>query len=172
MKVTALALLAVGANAARHELNIFAPQNFKNVMKELIDEKAKFKPYRDTGKVTWKQCNDDFSDYTLDQSATTTSPAIITKGVKANMDIEGAFGNPAKMTKCHVHVLWNGSVLYDQDLPGADFSDETMSEKFGWDVPSFAPSGHYQVTFTGTGTDDISAGKTGNIFVVEADFDL
>ena len=171
MKFSTFALLAMGVSA-RHELNIFAPQNFKNVMKQLVDDRAQFKPYSDTGKVTWKQLADDFSDFTFDPSATTVSPGTITKGCHADMDIEGAFGNPAKMTKCHVHVLWNGSVLYDQDLLGADFSSESMSEKFGWDVPSFAPSGHYTVTFTGTGTDDKSSGKTGKIFVMEADFDL
>ena len=49
-----------------------------------------------------------------------------------------------------MNVVWNGSNLDDEDHPNGKTFDSSFSTQIYWNVPSFAPNGHYDVHITGT----------------------
>lgn len=52
--------------------------------------------------------------------------------------------------KTFVHVKWNDQIIYedDEDFDQALHYDGVYNYSVSWDIPSFAPSGEYNVTFT------------------------
>ena len=73
------------------------------------------------------------------------------------------------MTNLHVHVDWNKSTLYDQDVPQDNTYDSAYAFTVGWTVPSYAPSGAYAVNLRATGK---SGSVTGSLLCVNATFNL
>jgi hypothetical protein len=70
----------------------------------------------------------------------------------------------------HIHVDWNDSPLYDEDNEASNVYDSDLEYHLKWNVPSFAPSGHYDVHVIGTGdAESVSGGK---VFCVRAQMDL
>ena len=55
--------------------------------------------------------------FTFDESSTTTTPSPITKGSTINLNLAGIVSNNIEVTNVHIHVDWNKSTLYDQDIP-------------------------------------------------------
>ena len=151
------AILALGAAAAKmhHDpmhLPVFHPSNFMkaNVAKTMIKSLQQGKIVN-TGEVVFNQCADKENEFTFDESMTTISPYPVTKGVHLNFNLAGIVSDEIEVTNLHVHVDWNGSTLYDEDHNQDNKYDSAYNYQLGWDVPSFAPSGHYAIKITGTG---------------------
>ena len=120
MKFATAALLALGV-VADDRIDVFHPSNYKNLMSSLIDGVVHKKFNQDanlgaTGIVTWKQCADQAGVFVFDKSATNTVPNPVTKGKDVKLNLAGSVSDTMTVTNIHVHVLWNGSNLYDQDL--------------------------------------------------------
>ena len=72
-----------------------------------------------------------------------------------------------------MHVDWNGSPLYDEDHKDEKDFDSQYSYDLGWDVPSFAPNGKYNVTLTGTGAcDDCPSDGDCKVLCINAQFEF
>ena len=166
-KLSAIALATVAA----HEINVFAPQNFlqKNLIQSLLRTVTMDAPLT-LGEVTYGQCDDDAGAFTLDMKQTTNSPNPIVKGQKVSLMLRGIVSEGVDVDNVHVHVDWNGSTLYDQDIAMTEHYDSTYQYDVSWDVPSYAPSGSYAVTMKGHGkTDEVSDGI---VMCTTANFDL
>jgi hypothetical protein len=149
------ALLAVGAAAAKmhHDplhLPVFHPSNFMNanVARTMIKSLQQGKTVT-TGEVTYNQCSDSENKFTFDESMTTVAPYPVTKGTHLTFDLGGIVSSPMEVDGVHVHVNWNGTPLYDEDVKVGKEFDSTVDIQFGWDVPSYAPSGKYEIHVTG-----------------------
>jgi hypothetical protein len=70
----------------------------------------------------------------------------------------------------HIHVDWNSSPLYDEDHEMDQTFDSDLSYTLGWNMPSFSPSGFYNVTIEGTGKSDKF--ENGKVMCVLAWMDL
>ena len=111
----------------------------------------------DLGAVTYLQCDDDAGAFTLDTKQTTNSPNPVVKGSKVSLMLRGIVSEGVDIDNIHVHVDWNGSTLYDEDIAMTNHYDSTFQYDVSWDVPSYAPSGAYAVTMKGHGkTDEVS----------------
>ena len=162
--------LVLGAVSAHDKIDVFGIHNFKNLAQTLIrSSHLKSDKVAATGVVTWTQCADQAGDFQFDESSTTYSPNPIVKGTDLKLNLDGIVSDPMEITNIHVHVDWNGSTLYDEDLPQDNKYDSTYAYTVGWNVPSYAPSGHYDVTITGTGN---AEGVTGTVMCVNAQMDL
>jgi hypothetical protein len=89
--------------------------------------------------------------FNLDLSSTNTSPNPISKGDDITFNLIGVVNSQMTLKNVHIHVEWNSSPLYDEDDPSSNVYDSDVEYKLGWNVPSFAPSGHYDIYVTGTG---------------------
>ena len=176
MKTASAVLLALGLVSAHNNvdsvrIDVFHPMNFmkidmaKSLVKSVTDEKA-----LNAGTVTWAQCDDAAKVFTFDESSTTYSPDPIVKGSDISLNLAGIVSAPIEVTNVHVHVDWNGSTLYDQDLKQDNKYDSSYAYSVKWSVPSYAPSGHYKATLKGTGTPD--KGGDHSVLCVTADFDF
>ena len=171
-KLAYAALIASGASAhAEHKINPFAVENFmnKNLLPSLI-KTATMETPNDIGIVTFNQCDDDAGAFTLDTKATTEQPNPVTKGQDVKLMLRGIVSEFMEVEDLHVHVNWNGSTLYDEDITGVHDYTTSYSFDVSWNVPSYAPSGNYDVTLTGKGkTDDL---PDGTVLCVHATFSL
>ena len=89
--------------------------------------------------------------FNLDLSSTNTSPNPISKGDDITFNLIGVVNSQMTLKNVHIHVEWNSSPLYDEDDPSSNVYDSDVEYNLGWNVPSFAPSGHYDIYVTGTG---------------------
>lgn len=152
-------------------MELFNVRNFlnsKNVVQNLLKSASNIGVHNpNSGVVAFSQCDDDVGSFLLDTSATRSDPSPVTKGTSVKLDLEGVTTDDINVNNAHIHVDWNGSPLYDDDFANpAKKSDDQLSIELNWDVPSFAPSGHYHVEIRGTDSDG-----TTNI-CVNAEFDL
>ena len=118
--VAFVALSAVSANSMEGEISPFHISNYKNIV-SLMLRNPHYKGATDsqvgeTGKVTWAQCDDDAGVFTFDESSTTYNPDPVYKGTTLKLNLAGIVSDDMTVTNIHVHVDWNGSSLYDQDL--------------------------------------------------------
>ena len=166
------ALVASAASThTEHKINPFAVENFmnRNLLPSLI-KTATMETPDDIGKVTFSQCDDDAGAFTLDTKSTTEQPDPITKGQAVKLMLRGIVSEFMETNDIHVHVDWNGSTLYDQDIEGVHDYTTSYSMDVSWDVPSYAPSGAYNVVLTGKGkTDELPDGV---VLCVNAKFNL
>ena len=125
---------------------------------------------KDTGVVTYQQCDDDAKVFSLDLSSTNTTPSPINKGDDITFNLVGVVSEQMTLKNVHIHVDWNSSPLYDEDDPGTNVYDSDVEYNLGWSVPSFAPSGHYDVYVTGTG--DAKSLTGAKIMCIYAQMDL
>ena len=161
------AILAVGATQAAL-ITPFGQENLGNVLQAIMRRQGKG-PVGATGVVTWAQCADDAGVFQFDESSTTVDPDPIHKATNLNLNLKGIVSDEMTLSNIHVHVLWAGTSLYDEDIPMANTYDSNFAYTVGWYVPGFAPSGHYDVTMTGTGS---AVGVSGTVMCVNAQFDL
>ena len=122
------------------------------------------------GDVTFEQCDDDAKIFNLDLSSTNTTPNPVAKGDDITFNLVGVVNSKMTLKNIHIHVDWNDSPLYDEDDPGSNVYDSDVQYNLGWNVPSFAPSGHYVATITGTG--DAGSVKDGKVICIIAKMDL
>ena len=54
-----------------------------------------------------------------------------------------------ELSNVHVKVDWNSSSLWDEDHLMEYKDSSAYRYTISWDIPSFAPSGHYDITLTG-----------------------
>ena len=150
-------------------IDLFNPANFSqhNLVKQLLESKVN--GANGTGDVTYGQCDDDFGVFSFDKANTKNDPNPVTKGVHLNFNLAGIVSDEIEVKNLHVHVDWNGSTLYDEDHAQDNKYDSAYSYKLAWDVPSFAPSGHYAIKISGTG---LNEGDSGTVLCVTADMDL
>ena len=150
-------------------IDLYNPANFSkhNLVKNLLESKVNM--VQGTGDVTFAQCDDDFGVFSFDKTNTKTDPSPVTKGSHVNFNLAGIVSDEIIVDNLHIHVDWNGSTLYDEDHNQHNTYDSSYNYKLGWDVPSFAPSGHYHVIISGTGSNE---GDNGTVLCVTADMDL
>ena len=165
-KTVSSVLLASGlAQAAT--IDAFHPINFLqvDVAKTLVKQVIEGTPAPNaTGVISFSQCSDDFGAFKFD--AANTTPKTLAKGSTINFDLKGAVTQPIEVTNCHLNVLWNGTNLFTHDYKQDNKYTQVFDYKdLSWPVPSFAPSGHYNVTLLGQGVD---GGKNGNVWCVNA----
>ena len=86
----------------------------------------------DLGIVTFKQCSDDANVFTFDEPDTTYSPMPIVKGSDLGFDLWGTVSDTMEVTNVHIHVIWNGATLYDQDIPGDDTYTSDYEKEISW----------------------------------------
>jgi len=67
------------------------------------------------------------------------------------VEFEGIVTETIEVFNTHIHVEWNDSPLYDDDFKQDNTYDSTLDYSLTWNIPGFAPAGHYTVTVTGTG---------------------
>ena len=126
------------------ELDVFNPANFAkhNLVKELLESKVT-SGLKAKGDVTYKQCDDDFGVFSFDKADTKNTPTEVVKGCNLGFTLAGIVSDEIEVKDLHVHVLWNGNTLYDEDHNQDTKYDSSYSYNLHWSVPSFAPSGHY-----------------------------
>ena len=174
-RLTAAAFVAFGsanANTLHQNIDLFTPKNFLNMPAGFLVKNA-IKGYNSengTGDVTYSQCDDDANIFTFDGDSTSNTPNPVVKGSHVDFNLFGIVSDSMEVTNLHVHVDWNGATLYDEDHEQDNKYDSNYQFSLGWDVPSYAPSGHYDVHITGTGN---AAGVSGGkVLCVEAQMDL
>merc|ERR1711998_481868 len=103
------------------------------------------------GDVTYSQCPDDLNEFTLDTDNTTNVPAPAVKGSNVALKLAGIVSAQMEVTNVHVHVDWNGATLYDEDHAQDNMYTSSYNYSLSWAIPSYAPSGAYDIHLTGTG---------------------
>ena len=175
-KISSATLLALGSASALN-IDLFSAKNFlkmkpDGLVKAMVNSanQSLFGDYNQIGDVTYAQCDDDMGMFTFDDASTYNDPNPVAKGSNLNLNLAGIFGDQGTLTNIHIHVDWNGTPLYDEDHnQSTDVADE-FKTTIGWNVPSFAPSGDYDVTLTGTG--DMSGEKGSKILCINAKMTL
>ena len=107
--------------------------------------------------------------FTFDEDNTNVKPYPVKKGDTINFHLAGIVSDTITVTNVHVHVDWNGSTLWDEDHKQNNKYDSDYKYDLSWAVPSFAPSGKYDIHLKGTGTDQ---GVEGVVLCVEAIMNL
>ena len=151
------------------QIDLFNPANYSqhNLIKNLLESRNN--NVEGTGDVTYSQCNDDFGVFTLDRANTRNVPNPVAKGKNVSFNLAGIVSDAITVTNLHIHVDWNGATLYDEDHAQNNTYDSSYNYSLGWFVPSFAPSGHYAVTISATGSNE---GDNGTVLCVNAAMDL
>ena len=142
------------------QIDLFNPANF--IKAGILENMITYVPTsNDIGVGVFKQCADQENKFSMDDAATTQSPSPMIKGKNVNLDLEGIVSSPMDVSKMHLHVNWNGTPLYDQDLKVGQHYDSTLSYQMAWFVPSYAPAGKYDLTLVGYDLD----GKTTDLCI-------
>ena len=158
MKTTA-ALAALGTASADLKIDLFSAKHFgampadgrlRSLMKS--GQQYLFAASDGLGDVTYEQCDDDVGQFTFDGDNTYNDPAPVQKGSDVNLNLAGLFGDKGTLTNIHIHVDWNGTPLYDEDHNQKTKIGDDFKTTIGWNVPSFAPAGDYDVFLKGYGT--------------------
>ena len=91
-----------------------------------------------------------------------TVGATPTKGGANSITIAGTVSGHLELKEADLKVLLNGSPLHTETIPKTDVYDDGDAFNFNYSVsvPSFAPSGKYDVSFTFKKTDGSNAGCT------------
>ena len=177
MKYTALAALGFVSASQPHKIDIFNPVNFltyksgQTMVKQMLSQVSASTKISITdlklGEVNFSQCDDDKGAFILDTDATNAKPDPITKGQDVSLDVHGIVSDTIQVKNVHIHVDWNGSTLYDEDNAQDNTYDSDLEYALTWNVPSYAPSGAYDV-FVKAYDDD----KSSVLYCVEAQFSL
>ena len=129
-----------------------------------------FSASNNIGDVTYQQCDDDVGQFTFDDSNTYNDPSPVNKGSDLNLNLAGVFGDSGTLSNIHIHVDWNGTPLYDEDHNQSTPIGDEFKTTIGWNVPSFAPSGDYDVFLYGYG--DMSSQTGAKVFCINAKMTL
>ena len=165
-------LAAIGCTQA-HNIDLFNPANFANMgqhqlVKQML-ESTSLVSVSDAvnGAVTFTQCDDDVGVFNLDTDNTKSVPDPVAKGSDVSLNLAGIVSDTIEVKNVHIHVDWNGSTLYDEDNAQDNTYDSDLEYALTWNVPSYAPSGAYDV-FVKAYDDD----KSSVLYCVEAQFSL
>ena len=176
MKQTA-ALAALGTASANLTIDLFTAKNFAKMptdglVKSFLQSGNQFlfSASNGLGDVTYEQCDDDVGQFTFDGDNTYNDPAPVVKGSDVSLNLAGIFGDQGTMTNIHIHVDWNGTPLYDEDHNQSTPIVDDFKTSISWNVPSFAPSGDYDVFLYGYG--DLSGQSNAKIMCINAKMTL
>ena len=134
------------------KIDLFNPDNFaKNGLVKALMQSKTAQPVNGLGDVTYSQCPDDLNEFTLDTDNTTNVPAPAVKGSDVALKLAGIVSAQMEVTNVHVHVDWNGATLYDEDHAQDNMYTSSYNYSLSWSIPSYAPSGAYDIHLTGTG---------------------
>ena len=167
-----LSVLAALGCANAHTIDLFNPANFANMgqdslVKQMLETTSLVAVTDAIGSVTFSQCDDDKQTFTLDTDATKSDPDPVVKGDKVALDLHGIVKDSIEVKNVHIHVDWNGSTLYDEDNKQDNTYDSDVDYSLQWDVPSYAPSGDYDIHVKAYGDDENTV-----LFCVEATMTL
>lgn len=172
-------LAALGCTQA-HQIDLFTPETIAkmggkpSMVQQMLDYATSFVAVDDNlklGEVTFSQCDDDTNSFTLDSDQTTSEPNPVVKGSKVQLDLFGIVADKIEIKNVHIHVDWNGTPLYDEDNSQDNtFENEEYTYNLGWDVPSFAPSGAYDIHLKAYGDEKDTSGPV--LYCVEAQMTL
>ena len=187
LKNLSLALVGLVATAsATQNIDLFNPMNFVHantpmVAYKTLVEKLQGKNVQDgdLGHVTWTKCDTDVKgDFLVDFSQTYADPDPAVKGADVNLNLGGIFTKATELVNANIYVLWGpdgtpGVPLHSEDHALTDKIDANGAYKYNlaWNIPSFAPSGHYHVTITHKGKVE-GAADAKSVGCLNADFDL
>ena len=120
--IFAVVLLGLAsASTVNIETNMFSPMHFVksttplNLLKNFV-ESAEGKIVKD-GHVKFAGCSSSANDFVVDLANTHSTPAVITKGITAALNLAGLFKDSTVVTNVHLDVTWNGTFLYKEDHP-------------------------------------------------------
>ena len=160
LSATLVALGCASANQTTHTIDLFNPGNFANMgqhslVKQMLDTTSLIvvDDNLKTGEVTYAQCDDDTGSFTLDTDSTSNTPDPVTKGQDVALNLVGIVSDPIEVKNVHIHVDWNKTPLYDEDNKQDNKYSDDYQYSLKWNVPSFAPSGDYDITVTGLDDD-------------------
>lgn len=119
------------------------------------------------GEVTWGLCQSTGA-FKADLSKTYSDPKVPVKGIDVTLNLNGVWTDDAHLEATKVYVEWNKTPLYvDEFSKKQDFHEgDKYTDKIKWNIPGFAPSGHYAVKIT------LHDEKNKNHGCLTADFDL
>jgi hypothetical protein len=144
------------ANQNVHTIDLFNAGNFANMgqhslVKQMLDQTTLIAVDDNlrVGEVTYTQCDDDTGSFTLDTDSTSNDPNPVTKGQDVSLNLVGIVSDSIEVKNVHIHVDWNGTPLYDEDNKQDNTYDSDYTYSLKWNVPSYAPSGDYDITVTG-----------------------
>ena len=135
-----------------------APKHFKHLVHQLVQSANNHSGAYSHGDVFFESCDDDFGVFTFDPDNTSYSPENIQKDMMLRVHLAGNVSQNVHVEGGHLEVKWNGAVLYKQDLPGQECSDDCHRD-LDWNIPGYAPSGDYEVHVTAKGTVDGRSGQ-------------
>ena len=176
-KISSATLLALGSTSALN-IDLFTVKNFmsmkpegfvKSMLSTANQSLFAVTPNK-IGDVVYSQCDDDMGVFTFDDASTYNDPSPVVKGSDLNLNLAGIFSDQGTLSNIHIHVDWNGTPLYDEDHNQSTAIGDEFKTTIGWNVPSFAPSGDYDVTLIGTG--DISGQTQAKIMCIRAKMTL
>ena len=105
-------------------------------------------------------------NFQLDTSNTNSNPDPVVKGSKVALNLAGSWSQAYTIQNVHLDVTWNNTPLYKEDHKTPQSVSGPYTYSLNWEVPSYAPSGHYHVTMTWID----GSGATQSC--ITADFDL
>lgn len=117
--------------------------------------------------VKWGLCPSTGA-FKADLSKTYSDPKVPTKGVEVALNLNGVWTDDAVLDSTKVYVEWNKTPLYVNEYPKHQTFHEgdQYTDNIKWQIPSFAPSGHYSVKLT------LHDKGSTNFGCLTADFDL
>merc|ERR1712166_318584 len=122
------------------------------------------------GTVIYKQCIDDVKVFILNTDNTTNTPDPVTKGTDISFNLAGTLDDIVNVTQVNIHVDYLTTVYYD-NTTNLSFNYNTTSVNIPqtWTLPSDAPPGTYDITFTFIGS---AKGKAGKVICVFREMNL
>ena len=117
--------------------------------------------------AVWGECTST-KQFKPDMSKTYSDPKIPVKGIDVALILHGTFTDDVELKGIKIYVEWNKTPLYVQDYErAASYSEgDDYSDNIGWSIPSFAPTGHYNVVIT------LHDAANKNLGCLTVDFDL
>ena len=102
----------------------------------------------------------------MDNTLTFTDPAVPNKGLTVNFNLGGIFVSPSHLDHLNFKAKLDGIHVYNEDFPVNQDVSDVWTYMLPFDIPSYAPSGHFDV--------EIAAidGSSEQLFVIEAKFTL
>jgi len=97
-----------------------------------------------------------------------------TKGNPIGMKWKVACGQHEFISNLHIYVGFNGFSFHEEEVgQSAEVAGGSQSEiDYKVTIPSFAPSGHYQVNLTAQGNSDDPTKRDTNLNCISVEFDL
>ena len=107
----------------------------------------------------------------------TSDPPAPVKGQTVSIHMDGVSLDSFYITDVFVTCLWNEVGLLAEDYPTSNPQELLMmgdnwSDVIVWDVPGFAPDGHYHITVEVNGKRELTDASKEHFACITADFDF